>query len=475
MKRMPSLLIAVPICVLTLIGFILSSDRFSHWFIIPIGLCGILIGADAIDWVRGRLDIFDPVGIIGVLGVHFFFMAPLLHVSYDSWMKYIIPPPDWRPWLGYMAALNCVGLLIYRSVRDRKVKANHRPRSTWQLHQQRFPFILSVALVITFVLQLFVYRQYGGLLGYISAYEERSGAFTGMGWVFMISESFPIILFMGFALYVRKRTMVSWWSLVIALCIFIVIQIFFGGLRGSRSNTIWAIFWAVGIIHYWIRPISKKIIYLGLPLLIGFMYLYGFYKNLGSEAFQIFQEFGRRVEFEERSGRTLTTALLGDLGRADVQAFILYRQMMQGSDYQYAYGRTYIGAIALLIPRSLWPARPLTKAKEGTEALYGANTFHAEFFKASNVYGLAGEAMLNFGFWIVPIVFAIWGIFVKMISNSLNMWEFYDTRYLLLPVLVNLCFIILTADFDNVVFFIIHKGWVPFLVVFFSSKIGRTG
>ncbi len=472
MKRAPSLFIAFQITMLTLIGFLINSAQCFHWFILPVGLCGILISMDAIDWVRARLDIFDPIGVIGVLGVHFFFIAPLLHVYQDSWMKYITPPPDWRPWLGYMAILNCIGLLVYRVVRSKNIKIN-KTRYIWQFHHQRAPLIFSVALLVTFVMQLLVYQGFGGIQGYISSFEQGSEAFIGKGWLFMISESFPIILFIGFAYYARKKNVTSWWVLGIALCIIIVLRIFFGGLRGSRSNTIWGIFWIIGITHYWIRSIPRKIIYFGLPVFIGFMYIYGFYKSLGSEAFQLFQEFDRRTEFEERSGRTMLTALLGDLGRSDVQAFILYRLNISESDYKYAYGRTYIGAIAILIPHSLWPERPPTKVKEGTIALRGVNSYNLDFSTASNIYGLAGEAMLNFGFWGIPLMFAIWGLIVKMIRNFPNMWESDDTRYLLLPMLVNFCFILLTLDFDNAIFFIIHKGAVPFFVIFFSSKITK--
>src|ERR1700730_14595673 len=93
---MTSLAISFWLCTLTACGFLLASAQTAHWFIIPVLFCGVLIGCDAIDWFRGRLSLFDPAGIIGLVGVHFFFLAPLLHVTWDSWMLYINPPPDWR-------------------------------------------------------------------------------------------------------------------------------------------------------------------------------------------------------------------------------------------------------------------------------------------------------------------------------------------------------------------------------------------
>ena len=100
---MSSLLISLVFCTLTVCGFLVASPPMAHWFVVPVWLCRMLIGRDAVDWFRGRLDLLDPAGIIGVIGVHFFFLAPLLHVAWDSWMLYVEPPPDWRPWLGGMA------------------------------------------------------------------------------------------------------------------------------------------------------------------------------------------------------------------------------------------------------------------------------------------------------------------------------------------------------------------------------------
>jgi hypothetical protein len=109
-----SWVISVYLCTFIVIGFVASSDDFWHWFVLPVLCCGILISKEAVDWIRGRQDLFDPVGIIGLLGFHFFFLAPLLHVHLDYWLEYVVLPPDMRGWLGKMAMINVIGLLLYR-------------------------------------------------------------------------------------------------------------------------------------------------------------------------------------------------------------------------------------------------------------------------------------------------------------------------------------------------------------------------
>lgn len=461
------------ICAFILIGCFAVSEQFLHWFVIPVFVCGVLIGSDAVDWFRGRQDIFDPIGILGILGFHFFFLGPLLHVYWDYWMSYVIAPPDWRDWLGAMAFLNVLGLIAYHLSREfwgRKLQ-QQRNQTVWHLDSRRFLPIIVLSLVITGGLQIWVYARFGGIFGYVQVYTERhvSESFQGFGWIFMISESFPILALMLVTVYgSRNRNCKSWIVIAIILLIFLLLRFLFGGLRGSRSNTVWGLFWAIGIIHFWIRPVSKQFIIIGCVFLVAFLYFYGFYKGAGLDGLAALQRAEARVELTQQTGRGLETLLLGDLARSDVQAFLLYR-LSTSNNYEYALGRTYIGGLSVLIPRSVWPNRPLTKIKEGTEAQYGSGSFVPGVWQSSRVYGLAGEAMLNFGAVAVPFVFLIFGIIVGYVRYLTLSLDAADVRFLLLPFLINVCFILLAGDSDNIIFFLVKNGAVPFLVLLFCS------
>lgn len=471
-ERVRNLLIAYFVCLLILAYFMASSKDFIHWFIIPVLACGVVIGSDAVSWILTEESIFDPAGIIGVLGFHFFFFAPLLHISTDFWMSYVTPPSDWRPWLGRMAILNLIGLLIYRFVREIKPSKTSKEKRVWTIDERIFPVVIIAGLAITAVIQIMVYRQQGGILGYIQAYEVRyeEQTFKGMGWIFMISESFPILAFMGLAFWARKRPYAkTWGSLLLVLIIFFILQILFGGLRGSRSNTIWKIFWAAGIVHFWLRPFSKRLMYAGIVFVIAFMYIYGFYKGAGTDITKLLSGTSGRIELENETSRSIEATLLGDLARSDIQAFLLYRLANSQSDYEYAWGRTYAGAVSILIPRSIWPDRPINKVKEGTQIQYGMNAYPAR--NSSRIYGLSGEAMLNFGVLAIPFAFVLFSLVIRKVRLWFSAWTAKDARWLLAPYLVNLCFLILTADSDNIVFFLIKNGAVPIFTVVISSRI----
>ena len=476
-----SVFISFFLFLLILAEFLPRSEQFLHWFVIPVTLSGILIGIDAIDWWRGRFNIFDPVGILGLLGFHFFFLAPLLHVRWDSWLEpWYTPPADWRPWLGYMAILNFFGICMYRLSRSPGIlnkKKQLNQKKIWIIDQKRFPIFLSIALLISAVLQVFTYQKFGGVIAYINAAtsnDTESSQFQGMGILFIVSESFPILALIGFAIYAQKyKRLRSLPVLIGVLMIFFVLQLFFGGLRGSRATTIWALFWALGIIHFWLRQVSKKEIAVGLVFLLFFMYFYGFLKGGGTEGFQNALQEDRSAA-EEKSGRTWKGLLLGDLGRSDVQAFVLYRIMRHNSDYEYAWGRTYFAATTILIPGAILPNKPPNKSMEGTNVMSGMGSYNPQEpgkWVSSKVYGLAGETMLNFGPLPVPFAFIVFGIIVGRVKRCLVTWDSSDIRLLLLPLMVNLCFIVLVSDVDNDIFVLVKTGGLPVLVLWSSSKI----
>src|SRR5262249_44613121 len=151
------------LCTAVVAVLLVRTPDLWHWFVVPVWLCGVLIGGDALDWCLGRCHRFDPRGVIGLIGVHLFFLAPLLHVSWGYWMGYIIPPPDWREWLGGMAVLNALGLLAYR-VCLRLVPASPprgRSRTAWVVDTRWFYPVTGLALAVAGLLQVYAYSQYG--------------------------------------------------------------------------------------------------------------------------------------------------------------------------------------------------------------------------------------------------------------------------------------------------------------------------
>ena len=111
---------------------------------------------------------------------------------------------------------------------------------------------------------------------------DRDNALAGLGWLIMVTDCFPILAMICFAVWIKRaRLRLGSFTIALVLLGFFLVRMLFGGLHGSRSNTLYALFWAAGIIHLWIRPLTKKFVLLGIGFLFVFMYFYGFYKSMG--------------------------------------------------------------------------------------------------------------------------------------------------------------------------------------------------
>ena len=192
-----SWVISAVLCVVTTCFFLGLSTRFWHWFVIPTVIGAVLIGRDGVEWLRGRYDVFDPVGLIGLYGLHYFLLAPFLNVFWDFWWHYRFNPLDWRPWLGWMALINIIGLIGYRVTRAKSMQYFKGPKKLWQINDGKFWKVMPIFLGGTALLQLWVYRTFGGISSYVFAYEDSLGVWGnpwgGHGWKFTISESFPVL------------------------------------------------------------------------------------------------------------------------------------------------------------------------------------------------------------------------------------------------------------------------------------------
>jgi hypothetical protein len=445
-----------------------------HWCIIPLTLCGVVMAHDCINWIRGKMDIFDPVGVVGFLGFHFFYVANLLQFIWDIWLiPPEIRPADIRPWIGWVSILNFGCLLLYRYLRDPLAGSPSRAiRKVWIFQPTRFQIVIVIGVVVATVLQGIVYASWGGIANYIQAIETRAQKLTlDTGIVSAIAESTPILLMMGYVFAARRRPgLASWPMLIAVMACYFVLVILFGGLRGSRANTVWAVFWAAGMIHFMIRPLSKKVILAGLLVLTSFMYVYGFYKSGGTNAFRAMAG-GADLEYMERkTGRSLHGLLVGDLARGEIHAFFLRQLFNREFDYDLAMGRTYYATMCRIIPSFIWPNRPPLKNLESTEIQYGKGTYDELHRSSSFAHGLGAEAMMNFGVVGVPIMYLFWTLVVGRIRKWVLCWDPQDTRLFLAPILINLCFVALIGDSDNVFQFIFKSAAVPMFVIWITSR-----
>jgi hypothetical protein len=321
-----------------------------------------------------------------------------------------------------------------------------------------------------------VFVREGGFAGQMVGMWEKREVISGLGTFKMLGRAFPIL---GLILLTQLRSLGKWKNTnIMSVCILVgvlfISQLLISGLRGSRSETMWAVIWGAGIIHFFWRKFTIKFIILGASLMMVFLFVYGIYKTMGREFFVRFQTGQTISELSQESGRTWKGALVGDLSRADVQAYIAYVLIDKPYNYHYKLGATYVGDVLAYIPRWIWfnkwNSGATSKAVAGADVLLGQSGDSEIAWGTSRVFGLAGEAMLNFGVLGVPVAFLIWGTMVGFVRRAMYNWPPGDLRFYLLPMVVNFLFIIVVGDSDNLIYFLLMKSMFPTLVVFMISR-----
>jgi hypothetical protein len=467
-----SWLMGAGLCLAVLAPILLFSPGSRHWFVVPVLASGILIAHDAVDWFRGRVPLFDPQGMFGLFGFHFFFLAYLLHVPLGFFWHYRFPPSDWRPWLGYSAALNVIGLVLYRWMLSRV--PSPRPGRTWVLHEGRFFAITGGALVGALGVQAFIYSRFGGILG--AAYARETGSFgidpfEGLGWAISLAECFPVVLVIGLIVLTRKaRFWKSLYAVPALVAGTLVIALLFGGVRGSRSSIFIVLFWAVVLFHMYVRPVGRKLVLIGPVLLFIFMTGYVYYKHGGVSGAEHLGDQAIIQEIEDRygSGSVYSFILLHDLARADSQALFLYLDATE-DNYRYAMGRTFVAGVLSVVPRALWAGRPEGANLEKASLMYGPGSHRIVFWS----FGLAGEALLNFGPLSMPLALLACAGMVRF-AKSKTVWEKTgDSRLLIWPLLLFMCFVTPIGEMQVVMWMLVKNGIVPFAVIVLSSDRNR--
>lgn len=470
--RATSWALSVIVVLVIALAFALLPSRPSLTLIACSSIGGVLVAVDAIHWLRGGYDTYDPRGLFGAFGMHFYFLAPLLHEVWHFYPPNVRAPADWNASLIHWAILNAIGLLIFRLVLGLRW-SRPSPPSIHPITRSGFRTAGLAGSSISVVALGYTIAQYGGLKTYLVTASEDRAALHGAGVLLLLGEAFPLILLaVTLAVHRRKWQSEPSWKLAVLFLSFVLLQFAVGGLRGSRSNTIWPVLIGLGMIHLVIRRISaRKLVSMGL-IGVAFMYAYSFYKSAGVQAADVLTGSSTVSELSAQTGRSGQSLALVDFGRADVQALLLDRLNTGGE--RTAGGATYIGDLAFLLPVTLRQALPPGKVAVGTDVWFGDGAFKLGL-RNSRIYGLAGEATLNWGEFGFVISFLPLALATRFTASRYEAWkQSGDVGLLLLaPVLCISSVLLVGTDFDNLLWFVVKQVLPMSAFVAFARIMSR--
>jgi len=455
---------------------VLQHPELSHWFVIPLTMCGILIGRDLVRWAYGQMDPFDPAALAGLMFFNGFYIAPMMQVAWNFFPG--LPSLDWPHWFGIWGIVSFFGLALYVFVRDTKYPSTkQRTPYVWVVDNTAFTITAVILLAVSAASVVLVFARFGGISGIAAAYDMRAemgrnayDPFEGLGVILQFANAFTVLFPICLLLFLRKYKLIRSKGFFIFYCIAsIILAMIVSGAFGSRARIIYPIFICVATYHFTVRPIARKWLVIGAACVVLLMNVYYWYKQGGLEGLNaIFnesaqQEILARKHVEDETRFTMTR----DFSRADMQAFLISKEL--GGGLEHSWGRTYIAAVLAVVPRAVFPARPPTAAKEKTEALFGPGSY-SEQTMTNLLVGLLGEGILNFGLALAPLLYAGVGYiarFVRMLQ-----WRLMpgDLRRLLIAPACILPTTFTFADSNVIATFVMAYFLFPTLLVVFGRR-----
>lgn len=448
-----------------LITNFLLNGVYGIFFTIPI-LIGTFLLLNLVKIFLKNSTIFHPIPFVSMVMLWSLVCAPF--IASGTGYNLALPPKeiDWLFWhvttsLMYTTCIVFfyVGVLFGSSY-------NIIPKSRVTKSSIKLKSITTIFLLVSLITQLLVFAKFGGLIGYMNAWSESREQFQGLGTLLMLAEPFPIILAFYVLLNLRenKKTLLFF---AVILLIFFILKLIFGGFRGSRSNTIWGLFWIAGAIHIAYYRFKKIHFTIGLIFLISFMSIYSLYKSFGVDV------FSGNYALEDTNRYNNSSAigtLLTDFSRTGEHAFILH-EYYNNDNYHLKFGQTYISSLSKLIPGLNNSLGMVDKNFAGAELFYGKHIDpKISYYYNSRVYGLYGEGLFNFGPFIPVIFFSFVGCIIGIFHKySINL-HINDPRVLLVPFISNLSLLLILADSDNIIFYTFKNGLLVFIYIYFISK-----
>ena len=470
--------------VVTLIMVGIYSE-LRHWFVLPVALCGTLIGKDAVRWFRGGFDVLDVRGLLGIVGLHFFWFSALLvpAIGMTPYPFAAVQKLDFRPWLGVMGVINFVSIILYQVVATWLANRRYnKPVAVRRGAGARLGLLCGVAILAGVMAQSYLLIRYG--LHLKTAWGDQREFIEGAGILVVLRSSLPVTLMFSLTcvhLLGNKRGK-SLFYVFGLLLVLTALSLFLNGLTGNRGSTAILGFWIAGIIHYCWRPFRRReIVVLGFCFVM-FMFVYMFYKQYGTRGLDIFLNEGAQAAVDtgrERIDRNFGGMLVGDLSRSHLHAYGAMVFIDKPYPYELRWGGTIPADVMSIIPRWLFPNEYniggyAGKHVAGTELIRGPNSFDPTSLmgREPRMWGVGGNMMLNFGLYSVPIGYALLGLYVGWTQRIVSRWQATgDIRIFLAPMLTVIAMIILAMDPQVFTMYFLRYFALPIMIIWAGSTL----
>ena len=215
------------------------------FYILPITISLFLLLKLIDDSMKSGGTIFHPLPMACFILAISVVMAPAISSGLQVYLLSAPRSINWDKWLGILSWLYLLGIILfYLSCRLFLNNKSFQYSLDIELHKKKFILVSFLFLFLSLISQILVFQKFGGVISYMTKWTEDRSDFDGLGIWYMFAEPFPMIFLIFLILLIGKDKLKnSIIYLSIIFLIFFVLKMLFGGFRGSRSNTIWGLYW----------------------------------------------------------------------------------------------------------------------------------------------------------------------------------------------------------------------------------------
>lgn len=365
-------------------------------------------------YLRGKLDLFEPITFISLIYIAMFFCAPIHDIISGElyWFGYDLFPYGIKAtliaFLGY-----CVFFFCYSSNYDLKLRSKKRVAAKQVNEMSYFNPLKSEIISICLVMYLFCFGTnafylaravgnsllYSLSLGLLGAGNTRETLNAPLGFISMFSFCLPTITLIYWEYSGNK-----WVARILFVAMFM--------LQVARGFRFYIIQIAVTFFSYHYikknkRPKIISIVCTLFALMIPVIIMTMFRNSIRSGA-------GMNLSaLNVQSIREAFNAAIWENLRIYRNFYAMVNRIP--SQYPYVYGRQMIlGTLIMFVPRIIWPTKLPSAAGVGLEYIVGMN-----LIGTGQAYPNIGEYYYAIGVIGVIICMAIYGYWAKRLKRKL--------------------------------------------------------
>ncbi|KDB06365.1 hypothetical protein LIG30_4290 [Burkholderia sp. lig30] len=312
--------------------------------------------------------------------------------------------------------LSLAGVLVVKLTLDAYASRLREPE--WQFE----PGVRAGGLAYLFALLslgalAFIYVKLGGYARIAELYDmrvEQTGTdndpFRGLGVIQALANTAPLWVFVCLTMRRRRSTLLT----VVAFVQLGVLGWLSSGIAGNRQGIVFVLVFALFVHHDFVARIGPRTIRTaGIGVALVGLLLMPLKLGLGyDDVANLSQRFAEQRDLELSMG-PVSAFLFRDLSRFDVQTLAIDAVTQPG--YAYPMGRSFVGAVASIVPSALWSDRPDTFALEKSEIVRDLERTALD--KTTLLFGMPGEFMVNFGIAGFVLAFAIPAMLLVVRNN----------------------------------------------------------